>query len=139
MYPTLIELHIPDFEKAKNFYEELGFSKIWERKPEDYKGYLVMQMEGSIICFWGGNNSIYFHEFFKEFPKDTPRGYGVELVIQTNNLDTVYLSAQKLGVAVEDLQTRPWKLRDFRIKDPFGFYLRFTSPHDITDPKNAVD
>lgn len=35
---SLIELHIPDFELAKNFYGKLGFNVIWEREPEDKKG-----------------------------------------------------------------------------------------------------
>ncbi len=42
---SLIELHIPDFEVAKEFYGKLGFKVAWERKPEGFKGYLVLKRE----------------------------------------------------------------------------------------------
>ncbi len=40
---------------------------------------------------------------------------------------------------VEPLVRQPWGSQDFRAVDPFGFYLRFTSKHDILDESNAVD
>jgi hypothetical protein len=33
---------------------------------------------------------------------------------------------------------QPWGVKDFRIEDPFGFYLRITERHNILDPKYAV-
>jgi len=37
----LLELHVDDFEKVKEFYGKLGFKVVWERKPEAKKGYLI--------------------------------------------------------------------------------------------------
>lgn len=65
---TLIELHVPDFEKAKEFYIKLGFEVAWERKPEDFKGYLVLKHGDNILCFWPGNEKVYNHPYFKNFP-----------------------------------------------------------------------
>jgi len=54
-----LELHVPDFEVAKTFYGRLGFKVIWERKPEEDKGYLILQNEaGCILNFWSGTDAI---------------------------------------------------------------------------------
>lgn len=136
---VLLELHVPDFEKVKDFYGKLGFEVVWERTPEEKKGYLVMKRDNNILCFWPGNEYVYEQEYFSQFPKDTKRGYGVEIVVIVEEIDKFYENTKSFAKVVEELQTRPWGLKDFRIEDPFGFYLRFTEPHDILDVSNAVD
>jgi len=136
---VLLELHIPDFEKVKQFYGKLGFKVIWERKPEEKKGYLVMKMGGNILCFYPGNEFVYEQEYFKKFPQDTKRGYGIEVVIMAENIEKVYETAKGFANIVEELQVKPWGLKDFRIEDPFGYYLRITEPHNILDNSNAVE
>lgn len=113
---TLLELQIPDFEKAKHFYGTLGFNVIWERSPEKFKGYLVL----------------------KKDPRDSKRGYAVEIVLMVKNVEKYFEKVKGVVNIVEPLQKRPWGLVDFRIEDPFGFYLRFTEPHNILDSKYAV-
>lgn len=135
----LIELHIPDFKKVKDFYGKLGFSVVWEREPEEMKGYLVMKMDESILTFWAGNKNVYQHPYFKKFDSKTKRGYGVEIAIMVNDLENYYKKVKKFTKVVEPLATQPWGLKDFRIEDPFGFYLRFTEPHNILDKKYAVE
>ncbi len=52
---------------------------------------------------------------------------GVELVLE---VDDVVAERGRVTVAgwplAEDLQDRPWGLKDFRILDPAGYYLRIT-------------
>lgn len=52
---------------------------------------------------------------------------GVELVLEVDDVaserDRVVAAGWPLS---EDLQDRPWGLRDFRILDPAGYYLRIT-------------
>jgi lactoylglutathione lyase len=52
---------------------------------------------------------------------------GVELVLEVDDVgaerDRVTVTGWPL---VEDLRDRPWGLRDFRILDPAGYYLRIT-------------
>lgn len=134
-----LELHVPDFEQVKSYYGQLGFKVVWERLPEETKGYLVLEMDGTVICFWGGNNAIYDQPYFKSFPKDTPRGYGVELVIMVNDIVSYYERLKDKLAVVEPLTKQPWGLQDFRAVDPFGYYLRFTSKHNILDKNNAVE
>lgn len=135
---VLLELQVPDFTKVKEFYSQLGFRVVWERKPEGFKGYLVIKMEDNILCFWAGNDKVYEQSYFKKFPKDAPRGNGVELVLMVKDLEQYYLEVKSKVEVFEELQDRPWGLRDFRIVDPFGFYLRFTTRHNILDSKYAV-
>lgn len=134
-----LELHVPDFEKVKSYYGALGFRVVWERAPEDAKGYLVIQRDGTTLCFWGGNQAIFEQPYFKQFPKDTTRGYGVELVIMVDDIAKFYDEVKDNANVVEPLITQPWGLQDFRATDPFGYYLRFTSKHDILDESNAVE
>lgn len=134
----LVEVHVPDFEITKEFYNKLNFENAWERPPEGFKGYLVMKLENNVICFWAGNKHVYEQDYFKQFPKETPRGYGIELVLMVKDIEKYYQEIQSKIEIFEPLVMRPWGLKDFRIADPFGYYLRFTSVHDILDPKYAV-
>lgn len=133
-----IELHVPDFELVKEFYGKLGFEVVWERKPEEKKGYLVIKRDNNILCFWPGNEYVEKQSYFQNFPSDTKRGYAVEIVIMTKDIDGLYRKAESFCKIVDELQKQPWGLKDFRIEDPFGFYLRFTEPHNILDKENAV-
>jgi len=135
---SLIELHIPDFELAKNFYGKLGFNVIWEREPEDKKGYLILKLEGNILCFYCGNEMVYQHSYFGRFSKDIKRGYGVEIVLLVNDVEKSFEEASKFAKVIQELKVKPWGLKDYRIEDPFGFYLRITELHDILDKNNAI-
>lgn len=135
---VLLELHVPDFKKAKEFYGKLGFEVIWERKPEGFKGYLVMEMRDNILCFWAGNEQVWNQEYFNQFPKTSKRGYAVEIIIMVDDIESYYKKVKDFANVVEELQIRPWGLKDFRIEDPFGFYLRITEHHNILDSKYAV-
>lgn len=134
-----IELHVPDFEKVKDFYGKLGFKVVWERKPEEKKGYLVIKKDDNILCFWPGNENVEKQSYFKSFPSDTKRGFGVEIVIMVTDIDSLYKEAETFCNIVDILEKQPWGLKDFRIEDPFGFYIRFTEPHNILDEVNAVE
>lgn len=133
-----VELHVPDFKKAKNFYKKLGFRVVWERKPEGKKGYLVMKKGKNVLCFWPGNKNVYNQSYFKKFPKNTKRGYAVEIVIIVDSINRYYKKIKKIANVVDPLKKQPWGIMDFRVEDPFGFYLRITEHHNILNRKYAV-
>ena len=135
---VVIELHVPDFEKVKEFYGKLGFKLVWERKPEGFKGYVVMKRRNSILCFWAGNDEVYNHPYFKQFPRDTKRGYGVEIVIFVEDIEKFYEEVSKFAKVFEKLTLQPWGDKDFRVEDPFGYYLRFSSPYNTLHADKAV-
>lgn len=134
---VILELHVPDFKKARNFYKKLGFKVVWERKPGGVNGYLVLRRNKSVVCFYCGNQNVYQQGYFKRFSVKSPKGYAVEIVIPVENIEKLYDAVlKKVGkkFMVEPLKTQPYdiqKKKDFRIKDCFGFYLRFTEPINI--------
>lgn len=55
------------------------------------------------------------------------RGAGVEIVLEVDDLDEALARAQGAGQPIADPpQLQPWGLRDFRLADPDGYYLRVT-------------
>lgn len=139
--PNLIqlELHVPDQSVAKDFYENLGFKVVWKRTKGDPGDYMVMERNGAIINFWPGNKHVWDQSYFKRFPRDTKRGYGVEIVYTVDDVEEYYNEIKEFVKIVEPLKLQPWGRQDFRFEDPFGFYLRVTDHHDIRDSGEAVD
>ena len=132
----LVELHVPDFKITKMFYKKLGFKIVREKRPRDRNGYLVMQREKSILCFYCGNEQVYNQSYFKTFSKNTKRGYAVEIAIPVDDIDSFYKEiVKKIGKdnIVKPLETKRWGRKDFRIVDPFGFYLRFSEPYNVLE------
>lgn len=132
----IIEMHVPDFNIVKDFYGKLGFKKVWEYPPKERSGYLVMRRQQSILAFFCGNKEVYNHSFFKRFPKTTRRGYGMEICIYISDQDikTYYTDLKKRlqkKHIVSQLDMRPWGSRDFRMVDPFGYYLCIREPKNI--------
>lgn len=131
-----VELSVPDFETAKSFYSKLGFEVVWEEPPNKMNGYLVMRLNQSVLCFFCGNEYVYKHPFFRQFPNDTLRGYGVEISIPVNEIDRFYEKvAKKLPIEnlFQALKEQPWGKKDFRVKDPFGYFLRFNEPWNVLE------
>jgi uncharacterized glyoxalase superfamily protein PhnB len=120
-----IELHAPDFKRAIEFYSRLGFKPLW--RTEDY---LVMKRKSSVLNFYGGSQKVYSHSYFGRFKKTTKCGYGVEIIIPVDQVERLYKSAKKFAKIVQPLMLKKWGRRDFRIVDPFGFYLRITERYE---------
>lgn len=132
----ILELHVPNFNLVKDFYGKLGFKKMWEYPPKDESGYLVMCREKSILAFYCGNEQVYKHPFFKRFSKKTPRGYGVEVCIYISDqkIEDYYNSLLKILPSsrfAQKLELKPWGRKDFRLTDPFGFYICIREPDNI--------
>lgn len=130
---VLLELHVPDFETVKDYYGALGFEIVRETIPAGKDGYLVLKMEDNILCFWGGNDEVYEQSYFKSFPRGTRRGYGVEVVLMVADVEAYYRKVEELATVISPLRLRPWGLKDFRVADPFGYYLRITSLYNVLD------
>jgi uncharacterized glyoxalase superfamily protein PhnB len=67
-------------------------------------------------------------EYFTRHISGHRRGLGVELVLEVDDLDGYHarILASEYEIS-ELLRERPWGLRDFRVVDPDGYYLRITS------------
>lgn len=119
-----IELHVPDFGPVKDFYGRLGFRVEREEAGDD--GYLVMRRGTIALAFWSGSAAVARHSFFGRFPVGTPRGVGVEIIVEVEDVEALYEAVRASLRVVAPLQRRPWGARDFRLEDPFGYYLRIT-------------
>jgi predicted enzyme related to lactoylglutathione lyase len=60
-----------------------------------------------------------------------PRGVGVEIVVEVDDVDRAYAlasrEAERNGGQIEPISEQPWGARDFRLIDPDGYYVRVTS------------
>lgn len=119
-----VELHVPDFALVKQFYGHLGF-RVTRQEPGP-SGYLVLALERNVLAFWPGDRSVAAHSFFGRFPADAPRGLGIEIILEVDDVEALYAEARRFAQVLAPLQQRSWGARDFRIEDPFGYYLRIT-------------
>jgi hypothetical protein len=126
-----LELHVDDFVTVEQFYVPLGFTVERSDPVGGARGYLVLRKGDSALRFWPGTSGVE-NSYFADFPPGTMPGYRVEIVVKDADLDATYDKATAAGIVVSPMTRRPWGSRDFRVADPFGFYLRFTEPHDAT-------
>lgn len=130
-----VELHVDDFDRAVAFYKLLGF--VIALRSDDPDKYLTMRRKRCLINFYEESGTIQKHTFFGKFPPSTQRGYGVEIVIPVDDIEADF-DAIKRSVPdeaiMEPLTVRSWGKKDFRLIDPFGYYLRFTEPIQWLDP-----
>ena len=99
----------------------------------------MIRREESILNFYCGNKRVYEQTYFRKFSKNTERGYGVEIIIPLDNIKEFYemmLIKYKKNI-VEPLKVRFDKL-DFRMVDPFGFYLRFVERYDWVNNRDQT-
>ncbi len=136
-----LELHVPSFGPQRDFYAQFGFEEI-NYDPisgggVSDLGYFELKREDSLgrtqINFYGDKDSVAKHARFNEFPADTPRGYAVEVTIPVEDVEDLW---ERVGSRLpkdqisQPLEIKRWGKRDFRVVDPFGFYIRFTEPVD---------
>lgn len=122
-----MELFVSDLDASASFYEQvLGFTP--RRTALDYvslrRGDVVLGLGPIAKLPEGGNGPGFTQQRLR-----ADRGAGVEIVLEVDGLDELLAlnsRCQAHGVTVEDLQMRSWGLRDFRIVDPDGYYLRLT-------------
>ena len=129
----------PILKLQKTFMKSWALKRFGNIHQKGSSGYLVMRRDKSILAFYCGNEEVYNHEYFKKFSKTTPRGYGVELAIHITDVD---LGKYYAGVMekidkkylVQPLETKPWGTKDFRLIDPFGYYLSIRENDKILIP-----
>lgn len=138
----LVELSVNNFQTVKDFYSILDFKTVWEEKPKGMNGYLVMKRLDSILCFFCGNKEVSNHPYFVKFPRTTTKGYGVEISIPVEDIDK-FFDKIKNKIPKEnifqELRLQPWGVKDFRLIDPFGYFLRFNEPTDFLTPVTLGD
>jgi lactoylglutathione lyase len=120
-----LELFVEDMDASIDFYTKvLGFEVLREH-PGDYAslrcGSVTLEISPiSMLPEEGG--------YFTREIASLRRGLGAEVVLKIDYVDEWYCHVSGCGYPVfEPPQDRPWSLRDFRIVDPDGYYLRLTA------------
>jgi catechol 2,3-dioxygenase-like lactoylglutathione lyase family enzyme len=121
LVPTSLRLEIfpADLNATVRFYVDLlGFSLAADRRS-DALPYLALKRDDvqiGAVAVPGG------YAAHRRPPT------GVEIVIE---VDYLHVERDRIRLAgwpiEEDIMRRPWGLQDFRVLDPDGYYLRFTS------------
>lgn len=120
-----LELFVDDLDASVAFYARvLGFTV--QRRAADY----VSLRRGRVVLGLGP---------VAKLPSSGPgftrgrlasgKGAGVEIVLELDSVEEVaapHEDCRARALVAEALRDRPWGLRDFRLFDPDGYYLRVT-------------
>jgi catechol 2,3-dioxygenase-like lactoylglutathione lyase family enzyme len=124
MKSIVVELFVSDVERSIGFYEALGF-----RVAKRWRDWLILERDGVKLTLQGDSHAVAGPHYFTPDIGRRPRGTGVEIVVQVDDVDALYADAQAGGLnVVKPIQDRDWRARDFRVADPDGYFVRFTSP-----------
>jgi uncharacterized glyoxalase superfamily protein PhnB len=118
------ELFVSNVAASVAFYRDvLDFEEL----PSGY-GYHPVRRGTAVIGIGAAADLAAAHYFLPEAASDARKGIGVEIVLEVDDIDTVFRKVCATGYPVtEQLETRSWGLRDFRLADPDGYYIRVTS------------
>jgi hypothetical protein len=131
-----LELHVPSFRPVREFYAMFGFEELSYDPTSgggSDLGYMVLirrdETGDALLNFYGDKESVSKHAHFSDFPSGTPRGYAVEITFPVSDVtglwEMVKDKLKEMSVS-QPLVTKRWGKQDFRVIDPFGFYVRFT-------------
>ncbi|HEU4951167.1 MAG TPA: VOC family protein [Holophagaceae bacterium] len=100
-----------DFGQSKRFYQDLGFT-------------LASDGDG-VAYFHRGNCAFLLQDYYDEgLAKNLMMHLLVEDVDAWRALVTEQNLAGAYGVRVTEVETRPWRMRDFALTDPSGVLWR---------------
>lgn len=125
--PLIPELGCTDFTKSLAFYTQtLGFNVDYQR-PEE--GFAMLERQGAYLMI----DQIGIGRTWIPGAMEYPFGRGINIQIETENVETLYTSVQDSGAPIflpieEKLYRRDDMMlgtRQFIVQDPDGYLLRF--------------
>jgi predicted enzyme related to lactoylglutathione lyase len=118
-----LELFVNDIAVSKDFYSRvLKFTA-----GEQHAGGYTPMKHGSVSLGLNLRSNLPEDHPVQTTANERP-GRGVEIVLEVDDIDAMYALVRSQAWPVSsELQQQPWGLRDFRIVDPDGYYLRLTS------------
>ena len=126
LVPITVELFVPEVESAVRFYtDKLGF-ELLRMESGNIGGraaasFAVLALERAALLI--------AHKSLEGGLAMPPGGGNIDIRIVIEDVDSVYRRARDNGVdIVQEIAERDYGLRDFIVRDPNGFRLRFASP-----------
>ena len=122
--PIVVELFVSDVDRSIDFYAVLGFhvAKRWE-------DWILLRRGETRLGLQGDAHAVEGPHYFTPDIGRRPRGTGVEVSVQVDDVDATYATVLAAGLnVVKPIQDRTWRARDFRVADPDGYFIRITSP-----------
>ncbi len=100
-----------DFERSKQFYTEIGFTKKSDA--------------GGVAYFSCGNSSFLLQDFYEQ---SLAENLMMHLLVEDVDAWHRRISASgvssKFGSKISELTEQPWRMRDFVVSDPCGVQWR---------------
>jgi lactoylglutathione lyase len=120
------ELATTDQSRDTAFYAKLGFSVV----AKTSYGYVTLK-SGPVVIALSPVASINPNDA-ASLSKLRHPPVGVEIVLYTTeNLDEKHARLKSQGLKPTDIRLQPWGVRDFRLTDPGGYYIRISEGHAI--------
>jgi lactoylglutathione lyase len=120
------ELFVADAEVSARFYTTLGFTVV-QTNPD---GYTTLRSGPAIIALSPVSTWLPLRWF--GFLRHPP--LGTEIVLYTRQLQTLRDRLVESGYAPGAIALQPWGLRDFRVNDHDGYYVRVTEGLPLPAP-----
>jgi lactoylglutathione lyase len=118
------ELATTDPSRDTAFYSKLGFRVV----AKTSYGYVTLK-SGPVVIALSPVAKINSHDPASLSKLRLPP-VGVEIVLYTTeNLEEKHARLRSLGLKPTDIRLQPWGVRDFRITDPGGYYIRISEGH----------
>jgi uncharacterized glyoxalase superfamily protein PhnB len=123
--PPADVLFVPNVDEAVSFYTETFGFKLQRRDPPagDWATFAIVRLGAAMVML--------MQDAFYAGPRrelDT-RGAGLDIRVMVDDVDALYTRARAAGLPImHELGDRDYGLRDFIVRDPNGFRLRFASP-----------
>jgi lactoylglutathione lyase len=116
-----IEVFAAEPEASGEFYRHvLGFDELSRQEADGQLTYLWMGRGTARIGIGVDREGV--DPAARRVPS------GTEIVLEVDDIDAEFRRVQETGwTLAAGLRTQPWGLRDFRLHDPDGYYLRLTS------------
>ena len=122
-------IKVKDFAKSLNFYEGLGFEKIFEYGPnkevkEDYSG-ATFACGSAKLEIADGHRAVKSEVFL-----ETVRSSKISLMIEVSSIGEIIEMAQKMGVTpTTPVRHYYWGKLEVAFRDPDGVILVFTETY----------
>ncbi len=102
-----------------DFYTRVLRFEVRTDHREAAETYVALQRDGVVLGLSPRTGAV--HAECRRPPS------GVELVFEVDDLEHEYAATeQEEGIVRSEIVRQPWGLRDFRLTDPDGYYIRLT-------------